>query len=98
MKKIYQQTVEEVLDRVKSRESGLTDEEVKRSREACGWNELTEGKKKSILQIFGEQYKDFLVLILIASAVISGILGDVESAAVIMIVITMNAVLGTVRR
>ena len=49
MKKIYQQTVEEVLDRVKSRESGLTDEEVKRSREACGWNELTEGKKKSIL-------------------------------------------------
>ena len=97
MKKIYQQTIEEVLDRVKSRESGLTDEEVKRSREACGWNELTEGKKKSILQIFGEQYKDFLVLILIASAVISGILGDVESAAVIMIVITMNAVLGTVQ-
>ena len=97
MKKIYQQTVKEVLDRVKSRESGLTDEEVKRSREACGWNELTEGKKKSILQIFGEQYKDFLVLILIASAVISGILGDVESAAVIMIVITMNAVLGTVQ-
>mgnify|MGYP000926950629 FL=1 len=97
MKKIYQQTVEEVLDRVKSRESGLTDEEVKRSREACGWNELTEGKKKSILQIFCEQYKDFLVLILIASAVISGILGDVESTAVIMIVITMNAVLGTVQ-
>ena len=97
MKKIYQQTVEEVLDRVKSRELGLTDEEVKRFREACGWNELTEGKKKSILQIFGEQYKDFLVLILIASAVISGILGDVESTAVIMIVITMNAVLGTVQ-
>lgn len=97
MKKIYQQTVEEVLDRVKSRESGLTDEEVKRFREACGWNELTEGKKKSILQIFCEQYKDFLVLILIASAVISGILGDVESAAVIMIVITINAVLGTVQ-
>lgn len=97
MKKIYQQTVEEVLNRVKSRESGLTDEEVKRSREACGWNELTEGKKKSILQIFCEQYKDFLVLILIASAVISGILGDVESAAVIMIVITINAVLGTVQ-
>ena len=97
MKKIYQQTIKEVLDRVKSRESGLTDEEVKRSREACGWNELTEGKKKSILQIFCEQYKDFLVLILIASAVISGILGDVESAAVIMIVITVNAVLGTVQ-
>ena len=63
----------------------------------CGWNELAEGKKKSILQIFFEQYKDFLVLILIASAVISGILGDVESAAVIVIVITINAILGTVQ-
>lgn len=86
MKEIYQQTVEEVLDHVESRESGLTSEQVERSRENCGWNELAEGKKKSILQIFFEQYKDFLVLILIASAIISGMLGDVESAAVIVTV------------
>ena len=52
---------------------------------------------ENILQIFLEQYKDFLVLILIASAIISGILGDVESAAVIVIVITINAILGTVQ-
>ena len=97
MKEIYQQTAEEVLERVESRESGLTDEQVRRSREKCGWNELAEGKKKSILQIFFEQYKDFLVLILIASAVISGMLGDMESAAVIVIVITINAILGTVQ-
>ncbi len=97
MKEIYQQTAEEVLERVESRESGLTDEQVRRSREKCGWNELAEGKKKSMFQILFEQYKDFLVLILIASAVISGMLGDVESAAVIVIVITINAILGTVQ-
>ena len=74
MKEIYQQTVEEVLERVNGKKSGLTSEQVKRSREKCGWNELTEGKKKGILQIFFEQYKDFLVLILIASAIISGML------------------------
>ena len=85
MREIYQQTVEEVLERVNGKKSGLTSEQVKRSREKCGWNELTEGKKKGILQIFFEQYKDFLVLILIASAIISGMLGDVESAAVIVI-------------
>ena len=56
MKEIYQQTAEEVLERVESRESGLTDEQVRRSREKCGWNELAEGKKKSILQIFFERY------------------------------------------
>ena len=79
------------------KKSGLTSEQVKRSREKCGWNELTEGKKKGILQIFFEQYKDFLVLILIASAIISGMLGDVESAAVIVTVITINAILGTIQ-
>ena len=54
MKEIYQQTVEEVLERVNGQKSGLTSEQVKRSREKCGWNELTEGKKKGILQIFFE--------------------------------------------
>ena len=52
MKEIYQQTVEEVLERVNGKKSGLTSEQVKRSREKCGWNELTEGKKKGILQNF----------------------------------------------
>ena len=90
MKEIYQQTAEEVLERVESRESGLTDEQVRRSREKCGWNELAEGKKKSILQIFFEQYKDFLVLILIVSAVVSLFLGETESAAAILVVIVAS--------
>ena len=97
MKEIYQSSVKEVLGQMGSREEGLTIKEVEKSREICGWNELAEGKKKSVLQIFLEQYKDFLVIILIASAIISGILGDAESAAVIVIVITMNAILGTVQ-
>lgn len=97
MKKYYQETAKTVLERVNSRETGLTGEEVNKTRERCGWNELAEGKKKSIPRIFLEQYKDFLVLILIASAIISGILGDAESAAVIVIVITINAILGTVQ-
>ena len=97
MKEIYQQTVEEVLKQVGSKELGLTSEQARKSREKCGWNELAEGKKKNIVQIFFEQYKDFLVLILIASAVISGMLGDVESAAVIVTVITVNAILGTIQ-
>ena len=97
MKEIYQSSVKEVLGQMGSREEGLTIKEVEKSREKCGWNELAEGKKKSVLQIFLEQYKDFLVIILIVSAIISGILGDAESAAVILIVITMNAILGTVQ-
>ena len=44
-----------------------------------------------------EQYKDFLVIILIIAAIISGVLGDIESAIVIFVVITINAILGTVQ-
>ena len=54
-------------------------------------------KKKDDLTDLLEQYKDFLVIILIIAAVASGFMGDVESAAVILIVITMNAILGTVQ-
>ena len=97
MKEFYRQTVKEVLDHVESNETGLTSDQADHSREKCGWNELTGGKKKNITRIFFEQYKDFLVLILIAAALISGILGDVESAAVIVIVITINAILGTIQ-
>ena len=78
-------------------EKPLTEEQVKANQEKYGPNELVEGKKKTTLQIFLEQYKDFLVIILIIAAVASGFMGDIESAVVILVVITMNAVLGTVQ-
>ena len=60
-------------------------------------NILEEGKKKSLLQVFGEQFLDLLVIILIIAAVISALSGNPESTAVIIVVLILNAILGTVQ-
>lgn len=97
VKAYYQLSGEEVLREVNGSEEPLTKEQVSENQKKYGPNELTEGKKKTTFQIFLEQYKDFLVIILIIAAIASGFMGDIESAAVIVIVITMNAILGTVQ-
>ena len=97
MDKFYQLSKEETRKKVNGQQEPLTDQQVREHQEKYGKNELVEGKKKSTFQIFLEQYKDFLVIILIAAAIVSGFLGDAESAVVILVVITMNAILGTVQ-
>ena len=97
MKTFYQMSGEDTMKQLNGSAEPLTESQVKEHQEKYGRNELVEGKKKTVLQIFLEQYKDFLVIILIIAAIASGFIGDVESTAVILIVITMNAILGTVQ-
>lgn len=97
MKPYYQMTNSEVRKSINGSLKPLTEQQVKEHQEKYGPNELVEGSKKSIFQIFLEQFKDFLVIILIIAATVSGPLGDVESTVVILIVITINAILGTVQ-
>lgn len=97
MKAYYNETMEQVRQEVNGSMEPLTKTQVEENQKKYGMNELVEGKKKSIPVIFLEQFKDFLVIILIIAAVVSGFLDDVESMAVILVVITINAILGTVQ-
>ncbi|MEI3018989.1 HAD-IC family P-type ATPase [Ruminococcus sp.] len=76
---------------------GLSSDTAAKCQEKYGKNAIAEGKKKPTLLIFLEQFKDFLVIILIIAALISAFTGDLESFLVIIAVITMNAILGTVQ-
>lgn len=96
-KKYYQMAKSETRKAINGSLKPLTQEQIVKNQEKYGLNELVEGKKKSIPEIFIEQFKDFLVVILIIAATVSGFLGDAESAIVILIVITVNAILGTVQ-
>ena len=76
MKEIYQMTKTEVRKEINGGLHPLTNTQVLKRQKKFGPNELVEGKKKGKMQIFLEQFKDFLVIILILAATVSGFLGD----------------------
>lgn len=96
-KNIWNISTEELMMQHQVTKEGLTSQQVDRIRQEKGENILQEGKKKSIFQVFISQFADLLVVILIVAAVISMFSGNVESTIVILLVLVMNAVLGTVQ-
>ncbi|MCR8641722.1 calcium-translocating P-type ATPase, SERCA-type [Paenibacillus sp. N1-5-1-14] len=97
-KEWYQLTAEEVLRVSKvDPHKGLEWEEAKGRREEAGYNELSEGPTVSPITLFLNQFKDFMVLILMAATLISGLLGEYMDAITIVAIIIINGVLGFIQ-
>ncbi|MDE5413026.1 cation-translocating P-type ATPase [Alkalihalobacterium chitinilyticum] len=77
--------------------TGLSDKEAQKRLKQYGENKLDEGEKPSALLVFLSQFKDFMVLVLLAATLISGLLGEYIDAITIMIIILLNGVLGFVQ-
>ena len=101
----FNKTVDETVNELKTNEeSGLTTEEVNTRKEKYGLNELAAKKKKSTFVKFLEQFKDFMIIVLIISAVISGIVGvkqeglsGMTDTIIILVVIIANAIIGVLQ-
>ena len=93
----FNRSVEEVLQEQESSSGGLSNAQAADRLKKYGPNALVEGKKKGVLQVFLEQFKDLLVVILIVAAIISMLSGQGESTIVIFAVLILNAILGTVQ-
>ncbi|MGI9244352.1 MAG: cation-translocating P-type ATPase [Verrucomicrobiales bacterium] len=90
----YRKTVQEVAAALHvNPETGLSDSEVQSLREEYGPNALAEGKKKSALALFLEQFKNPLLIILTIGAVISGYTGHTVDAIAIAVIIAINALI-----
>ena len=89
-KKIWQRERGDLFEHLQCGEAGLSSQEAAKRLEQYGANELQAGGRKSTLRIFLEQFKDVLVVILLAAAGISAVLSDWESALVILSVILLN--------
>lgn len=96
-KEYWECSEEELLESFAVTEEGLSTKTAEKIRQEKGDNVLQEEKKKSVLQVFFSQFADLLVVILLVAAGISMFSGNVESTIVILLVLIMNAVLGTVQ-
>ncbi|MFX3623632.1 MAG: cation-translocating P-type ATPase [Ectobacillus sp.] len=97
MSDFHRKSADEAMRALGVSEQGLHTSEIPKRREQYGFNELEEAARKSTIQVFFNQFKDFLVIILLVAAAVSAFLGKLESTLVILIVVIINAVLGTVQ-
>ena len=82
-----------------SEDTGLSNEQVLKNREKYGSNELQAQKKKSLFVKFLEQFKDFMIIVLIIAAIVSGVVGYMEDgkitdSIIILVVVIVNAIIG----
>jgi len=93
----YTKSKDEIIHEFQIGTEGLDDIQVENMRIKYGSNELQEKQRKTPFIVFLLQFNDFLIWILLVAAVLSGILGKLESTLVIAIVVLINAILGTVQ-
>ena len=99
MKQAYTQPLAELLQQLNTSENGLTRQQAEERLQQYGSNKLRGAPKPTMLQRFVAQLKDPMLLILLAAAVVSGVTNylageDFAEAAIILIVVLLNAVLG----
>jgi len=87
----------EVLRALGSRDEGLSDSEAAFRLSQYGFNEIAGGKRESPLRMFLKQFANFLVIILIVAAIVSGVIGEWVEAAAIVAIVILAAVLGFVQ-
>lgn len=95
MKVFYEKSVEEITKEFKTDiDKGISKEEVSKRLEEYGENRLQEKERRGILQMFLDQFKDFLVLILIGASIVSMVVGEGMDAIIILVIVILNSVLG----
>jgi len=76
---------------------GLGEEEAKKRLHEYGYNEIEQKDRKSVFRMIADQFNDFMIIILIIAAVISGLLGEITDSVIILMIVVLNAAMGVVQ-
>jgi len=90
-------SIEDTFQTLGSSKQGLSIEEVRNRLLSYGPNKIKEVKKRTVLGMVLDQFKDFMILVLIAAAIVSGIIGEPKDTVVILVIVILNAVIGFVQ-
>ncbi|PTL35540.1 ATPase [Candidatus Methylomirabilis limnetica] len=93
----HQQSTQAVVDALRTSVEGLTTTEAERRLCEHGPNVLAEGKRRTPLGMFFDQFTDFMILVLLAAAVVSGVIGEAKDTIAIVAIVILNAVIGFVQ-
>ncbi|MFZ3122602.1 MAG: calcium-translocating P-type ATPase, PMCA-type [Thermodesulfovibrionales bacterium] len=93
----HQKETKDILDDLQSSSKGLSSEEAQKRLLEYGPNELKEKEKRTLFMMFLDQFKDFMILVLIAAAIISGIIGEPADTIAIIVIVVLNAVIGFIQ-
>ena len=94
---MHTKSISIVLEAMESTKDGLTSEQANIRLNTHGKNELIEKKKIPLWIMFLYQFKDFMILILIAAAILSGIMGDMTDTIIILVIVLLNAAIGFIQ-
>ena len=97
MKDAYTINSSEVIEKLKSSNQGLSENEVKKRLEKNGYNIIASTKKKTIFEMILEQLKDKMIIILLLASILSFILGEQAEGIVILIIIFINALISIIQ-
>ncbi|NOZ68734.1 MAG: calcium-translocating P-type ATPase, PMCA-type [Deferribacteres bacterium] len=93
----HQKDIKEIFEYLKSSSEGLSSDDAAKRLDEYGPNVLQETGKKTAFMMFLDQFKDFMIMILIAAAVVSGMMGELSDTIAIVVIVILNAIIGFVQ-
>jgi Ca2+-transporting ATPase len=93
----HQKDITNVIEELKSSLRGISSADAAKRLIECGRNELVEKKKRTPVMMFLDQFKDFMIMVLVAAAVVSGFIGELADTLAIIVIVIINAIIGFIQ-